>query len=50
MVDKEKRDVSEVFNFCYLPDNERFERWYERTTFEIQLMKQQKEMEEKEEC
>jgi hypothetical protein len=24
----EKRDVNEVFNFCYLPDNERFDRWY----------------------
>ena len=35
METKEKKDVSEVFNFCYLPDNDRFNKWYERTTYEI---------------
>lgn len=43
----EKRDVSE---FChYIPDNDRFDRWYERETFIINLMKEKKENEDEKE-
>lgn len=46
MENKKKRDVSE---FChYIPDEDRFQQWYERTTFIINLMKEKEQDQEQE--